>query len=87
MEEIRPVTIIENPELLKELKPWCPTPPENRKTVSYVKAKASCSMLVVLFCFDMMGQTITDPENTNSSGPKCWLKHLIKFCVQDHALD
>lgn len=24
MEEIRPVTVIENPELLEELKPWFP---------------------------------------------------------------
>lgn len=40
----------------------------NCKTANYLKVEISCSLLVVLFCFNLMGQIFTDPENTNSSG-------------------
>lgn len=59
----------------------------NHKPASHLKAAVSSSWLVVPFCFHMTGQIFTDPENTNSSAPKCWLEHLLKLYVQDYALD
>lgn len=70
MEEIRSGTPTENSESLEELKPWCPTPPENIVTASLADA-SRCSLLAVLFCFDMVGQIWGRIELWNHFPAKC----------------
>lgn len=68
-----------HPELLKELKPWCLTSAGN-----FVAARLPWGFLFP------SGSAILlwyDPENANGSDPMHWLECLLKFNVQDHALD
>lgn len=58
IEEIRPVTGIENPELLEELNLGVPLLQRSyrtdyiSKTASYLRVEVSCSLLVVFSCYD-----------------------------------
>lgn len=60
-----------HPELLKELKPWCPTFPENTVAARLPRGFLFPAGSALLLWYD--------PENANGSGPKHCLEHLLKF--------